>query len=103
MRLEIDGEPGVDTVTSDDVRDALLRLRPTGPRFAVLDIRFNHYIQTRVLDSGQYTLEYREGGPDRHYKADPQPRDAVIDAFGDYLAGDNRWRTAFEWRRLELA
>ncbi len=102
MRLEIDGEPAADSPATGDVHDTLMRLNPSGPRWAVLDIRSNYYIQTRVIDDGQFTVEYREGGVDRHYRAGgPQPREAVIDAFLDYLVSGNRWRTAFEWRRLE--
>jgi hypothetical protein len=104
VRLEIDGESTVTNPIANDVRDTLLRLDLSGPRWAVLDIKANHYIQARVVEEEQVIVEYRDGGPDRHYRAGgPQPREAVIDAFLDYLAGGNRWRTAFEWRRLEMA
>ena len=103
MRLEIDGEPTVSDPIGNDIRDTLLRLNLSGPLWAVLDIKSNYYIQARIVEDEQLIIEYREGGPDRHYKADaPQPREAVIDAFLDYLASGNLWRTAFEWRRLDL-
>jgi hypothetical protein len=103
VRLEIDDETPVDGPTVDGVRDALLRLSASGRQWAVLDIGFNYYIQTRVLDDGQFAVEYREGGPDQHYgAADPQHLEAVVDAFLSYLADDNRWRTAFAWRRMTL-
>lgn len=102
MRLEIDAEPAVNNPTAGDIRDTLVRLNPGGPKWTVLDIKLNYYIQTRALDDGQFTVEYREGGADRHYEAGgAHPRDAVIDAFVDYLTSGNRWRTAFEWRRRE--
>lgn len=104
MRLEIEGEPAVNGPTGADVRDTLSRLNPSGPRWVVLDIRSNYYLQARVVEDEQFIVEYREGGADRHYRAGgPQSREAVIDAFLDYLTSGNRWRTAFEWRRLELA
>jgi len=104
VRLEIDGEPTVDGPIGADVREILLRLSPSGPMWAVLDIRSNFYIQARAVEDELFIVEYREGGPDLHYKAGgAQTREAVTDAFLDYLAGGNRWRTAFEWRRLELA
>jgi hypothetical protein len=104
MRLEIEDESPVDNPTAGDVRQALLLLDRAGSRWTVLDIRPNYYLQARVAEDGQLIVEYREGGPDRHYRAGgPQPREAVIDAFLDYLAGGNGWRTAFEWRRLEMA
>lgn len=103
MRLEIDGEAAVDGPIANDVRDTLVRLHPTGPRWVVLDIRTNHYLQARVVEDDRLIVEYRDGGPRLHYRAvAPQPREAVVEAFLDYLAGGNRWRTAFEWRRLEM-
>ncbi len=99
MRLEVDGEPTADNPAAADIRQTLGRLNLLGPSWAVLDIRSNYYIQTRILQDEQFTVEYREGGPDQHYKA-VGPREKVVDAFLDYLVSGNRWRTAFEWRRL---
>lgn len=118
MRLEIDGEPPVNSPTAGDVHDALLRLNTRGPQWAVLDIRSHYYVQANVIaldtrshhyiqacvrDDEEFIVEYREGGADRHYQAGgPQHCETVIGVFLDYLASGNRWRTAFEWRRLEL-
>ena len=102
MRLEIDGETAVNSPTAYDLRDTLQQLKPSGPMWAVLDIRSDFYLQARAVEDEMFVVEYREGGPDRHYRATGmQPRVAVIDAFVHYLASSNRWRTAFEWRRVE--
>ena len=102
MRLEIDGEATVNSPTAYDVRDILQQLKPSGPMWAVLDIRSDYYIQARAVEDEMFVVEYREGGADRHYKAaGMQPGPAVVAAFLDYLASGNRWRTAFEWRRVE--
>ena len=102
MRLEIDGESAVDNPTAYDVRDTLQRLKPSGPMWTVLDIRSNYYIQARAVEDDMFVVEYREGGADRHYKAaGMQSVKPVVEAFVDYLASGNGWRTAFEWRRVE--
>lgn len=102
MNLEIEYEPVIHDATVADIHVALTKLSGTGPRFAVLDRGPHFYIQAYVLDSGDLDVGYRDGGPDRAYESPrPQPRAAVTDAFLSYLQGDNRWRTAFEWRRTE--
>ena len=104
MRLEVEYDAVQEQPDVDDIRQALRRLSPAGAKFAILDVGPDRYLQTYVLDDGQLDVEYRDGGADRHYQSiHAQPLDAVIDAFLSYLAGDNRWRTAFEWRRLELS
>jgi hypothetical protein len=102
VNLEIEGDGVLRDATAADIHVGLFRLSSSGPRFAVLDRGPHRYIQAYALDSGDLDVEYRDGGPDRAYVAGyPQPRDAVAAAFLSYLADDNRWRTAFEWRRQE--
>ena len=103
MRLEIDGEPALDDPTAEDVRRTVARLSPQRPTWAVLDLGVNYYIQTKITEDEQFLVEYRDGGPEVHYKADgSQDRDDVIDAFLDYFDNGNKWRTAFEWLRVEI-
>jgi thioredoxin 1 len=102
VRLEIDGESVIDNPAANDVRDALLRLNQSGPMWAILDIVGSHYYIQTHTSGYAFAMEYREGGADRHYGTGGVRREAVIDAFLDYLADGNRWRTAFQWRRLDL-
>ncbi|MBM2620873.1 hypothetical protein JIG36_35770 [Actinoplanes sp. LDG1-06] len=101
MNLDIeDLEQPIDDVTEADIRAGLARLNSRYPRFAVLRIRPHYFIQTYALDDGRLDVDYREGGPDRAYVSPfPQTKEAVTDAFLSYLSDDNRWRTAFEWKR----
>lgn len=104
MQLDIEHHAPLVNPGIADIHGVLRRLTPGGDQFAILRSRPSHcFIQTHTSDDGQFAVEYREGGPDRHYEANvPQSLDAVLDAFESYLTGDNRWRTAFEWRRMEL-
>ncbi|GIG86248.1 hypothetical protein [Plantactinospora endophytica] len=100
MNLDIEDQDEIHDATEADIRAGLARLNSRGPRFAVLRIRPHYYIQTYAVDDGRLDVDYREGGPDRAYASPfPQSKDAVTDAFLSYLYDDNRWRTAFEWKR----
>lgn len=96
-------------VVAEQIRAHARNVEALQERFAAVKAASGHIAQkVQPLHSGadsedgQFVVEFREGGPDRHYTAGPQPRDVVVDAFLDYLINGNRWRTAFEWRRLEL-
>lgn len=103
MRLEVEFEPPRDRPDAEEVHRVLRRLSVSGPKFAVLDTGPNHYIQAYAVQDGLFDVEYREGGPERHYGSGlPQPRDVVVDAFLSYLRQDDHWRTALEWRRMDL-
>jgi hypothetical protein len=100
MNLDTEDQDEIHDATEADIRAAITRLNSRGPRFAVLRARPYYFIQTYVLDDGTLDVDYREGGPDRAYAAPfAQSKAAVTDAFLSYLYDDNRWRTAFEWKR----
>jgi hypothetical protein len=102
VNLEIEWAPPISNPSEADVRAELSKLNPAGPRFAVLDLGPHRYIQAYAEEVDALHLEYRDGGPDRAYEVGPaQTRADVTEAFVSYLHEDNRWRTAFEWRRRE--
>lgn len=83
-----------------ELEAAIHGLSSTGAFFATLEREPESYIQARLLDDGLLDLEFRDGTFDRHYAAPPQSRAAVASAFQAFHAGNNTWRTAFEWRRV---
>ena len=102
--MNLDAEDLDDSIadpSETDVRAAIGRLNSRGPRFAGLRIRPHYFIQAYALDDGRLDVDYRDGGPAQAYIAPfPQSKEAVADAFLSYLYGDNRWRTAFEWKKV---
>lgn len=51
---------------------------------------------------GPYTVEYRDGGGDRHFQCIRDLGKAEVQTvFLKYLRGDAGWLTDFEWRPLE--
>jgi hypothetical protein len=101
MNLDIEDEPPIADATAADVHAALSRLTSSGQRFAVLKRAPYFLIQAYAEDAGDLYVQYWDGGRDRMYEASPQSPPAVVDAFLSYLNGDNRWRTAFEWRHMD--
>ncbi|MFI6941403.1 hypothetical protein ACIBI4_19175 [Streptomyces sp. NPDC050418] len=67
---------------------------------AILGSADQVYIQTNYLaDRDLFNLDYRDGGPSRHYQVNVPTREIVMAAFLSYLAGDDRWRTMVAWER----
>jgi hypothetical protein len=58
--------------------------------------------QAGGVPSGQFALEYREGGSDRHYRTLVASLDDVVTVFEGFAAGDQVWKNAFAWNQLQL-
>jgi hypothetical protein len=70
-----------------------------------------HYMQTcgsaqggRTWGDG-FVLEYQDGSLDSHYRCvdDNLELSAIQRAFQLYFAGDDRWRTEYEWQSVDLS
>ena len=63
-----------------------------------------HYMQVYLNDDFSYQIEFREGGPDRHFQAqiDAQPEvvgvEPVARILQDWAVSGATWRTALPWR-----
>ncbi len=73
--------------------------------FAILTADDGAFVQTAWSHEDGFILEYQDGDLSRHYRAKQTgiPHEAIVQAFSDYQAGNERWRTQFEWERLDLA
>jgi hypothetical protein len=74
--------------------------------FAVLERADGHYIQTGCgeqvgLGPGRYAVEYREGAPQTHHRAESGEVDAVVSAFQRFARGDAAWSEGIEWVRYD--
>lgn len=61
------------------------------------------YAQVRRTDHGQYQVEHRDGGPDRHFQAftpDMRLAHMLVTGWAFELPS---WREAVSWNRIELA
>ena len=100
MFLRSDFELETDRADAEQIEALLESLGRVDKTIAILGSEPQTYISTLFFpEDGAFTLEFREGGPARHYTVPGQSREVVIGAFLSYFAGDNRWRTAAEWKR----
>ncbi|WP_040788021.1 hypothetical protein [Nocardia paucivorans] len=60
------------------------------------------YIQTYRLTEDQFALEYRDGGPDRHFGTTVTGADTVAALIWDWATGDRTRLDALAWSRPEL-
>jgi hypothetical protein len=80
-------------VTRSD--DAFLILeRPGDPQY---------YAQAAVAADGEYQVEHREGGPDRHYAAFTADVDVAAGVLAGWVDGVDGWDSPLQWERLELS
>lgn len=81
------------------------RLGPAGDTFVVVDRGDgddDHYIQTARNGAGPYTVEYRDGGPDRHFTTEEHDPRRVAVTIADWALGGTAWRTRHAWEPLDL-
>ncbi|MHB9861200.1 hypothetical protein [Streptomyces sp. YIM S03343] len=68
-----------------------------------------HYIQVYLNDDMSCQVEYREGGPDRHYQAHVAPMhellrfDDIAALMSDWAYDRPGWREAMEWTPKPIA
>jgi hypothetical protein len=60
------------------------------------------YMQTTRAPYGPWRLEYRAGGPDRHYGVDLDDVEEVQRAMADWARDTGDWRTRLPWERMEF-
>lgn len=60
------------------------------------------YIQTFRDAEGDYTLEYRDGSPDRHFGTRLGDADRVAALIWDWTSGDRTRLTALDWEPIRL-
>lgn len=104
--LRSDFELESDRADAEQVESLIESLGRVDKTIAILGSSPETYISTVFFpEDDAFTLDFRDGGPARHYTVAGQSREVVLGAFLSYLAGDNRWKTAVEWkhdRRYEL-
>ncbi|MFG3421758.1 hypothetical protein [Micromonospora sp. NPDC047730] len=99
--------------TYDDPAEELLldlaeRVHSMGEEFLVVNRTGapdgQTYIQCAEAsdDDGRWRLvvEYREGGPDRHFRAYVDELDVLQSVITGWAAGRSDWRGGLEWERL---
>jgi hypothetical protein len=74
--------------------------------YIVLEREESMYVQAGLgpdadAPEGKYALEYREGSPERHYRALVDNLDDIVAAFTGFASGEDDWKSAREWTRWQ--
>ncbi|WP_326566041.1 hypothetical protein VSH64_29750 [Amycolatopsis rhabdoformis] len=59
-----------------------------------------HYVQAMRRPEGNYQIEYRDGGPERHFQAYAKNRPQVVAALWGWTTRDTIWQERFEWTNI---
>ena len=62
----------------------------------------DHYVQAYHESARTWHLEYRDGGPDRHYGADCHSTSVVYEILASWADDSPDWRERLPWQRMEL-
>lgn len=103
MRIESEDGTSIESPTEADIERIIDSLGGEGNVFAILTARPMTYMQTAVLDD-RFQLEYQEDDTEHHYEAsEPPTKEAVVATMQQYALGDDRWKSAHEWKHLDLS
>jgi hypothetical protein len=50
--------------------------------------------------AGKFAVEYRHGGPDRHFRCVVDTIDDVVRVFVAFASGSDHWKTLLLWEPL---
>ena len=101
MKLECAGSLSSGNATEPEIRNAFADDHGRG-EFIILSDAEQVFIQASDEGDGRYTLEYREGGDDRHFQCTCDVRKAEVEAaFLKYMKRDATWKTDFPWKKLD--
>jgi hypothetical protein len=101
MKLETAESLGFAQVTEEQLREAFRDDAGRG-EFIILSQTPQAFMQAGGEGDGPYSLEYRDGDAEHHFRAGNTFRkEGVQRAFLWYLGGDARWRTEFSWQKME--
>ena len=89
-------EPDVERVAQAVVQTASARSH------LILEKGTERYVQMSPALHNQFGVEYRDGGPDHHFRYETGDLSEVKDIFDRYARGDNSWRDRYSWAPFEL-
>ncbi|MFI1159097.1 hypothetical protein [Streptomyces sioyaensis] len=67
-----------------------------------------HYIQAHLAEDGSCLVEYRDGGPDQHFRTvvappyDMKGHDEVAALVTSWARDDGEWRRRGHWQRVQV-
>lgn len=107
LAISVKTETGADLSrpTAAELEGLLRRIGADDDHFAVVERlpeEAQVFVQTWRDGTGPFRVEYRDGGPERHFSAETEDVERVVEVFVDWARGGESWRTALDWRPADL-
>ncbi|MQY11139.1 hypothetical protein SRB5_12530 [Streptomyces sp. RB5] len=107
LGIRVESEVGEHVLrpTDEAFRELVRRIGGDGDKFLVVervDAEENVYIQVWHEAGGNYQLEHRAGGPDRHYRVDVDNAETVAEVMVGWALRASGWDDPVEWERVDL-
>ncbi|MEU9110484.1 hypothetical protein AB0D04_01485 [Streptomyces sp. NPDC048483] len=107
LAINVKTETGPDLVrpAEAELSGLLRRIGADDDHFAVVERipdEPHAFVQAWREGDGPFTVEYRDGGPERHFRAECADAGQVIAVFVDWARRGETWRTALEWQSADL-
>lgn len=105
MRLSSGNAKTIENPTDDELRRVLRSLDNKDNYFAILAKSALTYMQATGSVKDGFDLEHQAGSTDKHYEAvnPPFTLNQVVMAFRAYRDQTSGWRTAFRWKKQQIA
>lgn len=102
--LQLHTEDGrvIEDPDAGQLRQVILSIQSDTTAFAILERDDERYMQVAPQGRGLNVVEYRDGGPQAHFRATDVPTDRVVGLFTAYASDDDGWRTALAWSPVQL-
>ncbi|GIF16230.1 hypothetical protein [Actinoplanes teichomyceticus] len=96
--------PDIADPTPDRIERMVSRIGPDN-YFLILERADGWFVQVGYgpaagAEPGRYALEYREGGPERHFRTETADRAEAVRLLTEFLAGAQSWKLRHAWRPL---
>lgn len=102
MQLTTSSDRVIEEPTADDIERELRALREREDSAVILSRDDQSFVQVLGGRADVMIMEYHDGPPDRHYRADV-PLSMVIQVFLAYRDRSDRWRNLVPWEPVDLS
>src|SRR5215475_11445358 len=92
-----------DDPDEDKLRELVLERSPDN-RFLIVERHdrtslWQHYVQVYLAEDSTFDIEFREGGPQAHFRVRGVKPGEAADVLARWSADENGWREALRWER----
>ncbi|MFB6569832.1 DUF6891 domain-containing protein [Streptomyces noursei] len=101
ITVQTESGPALARPSADELAALLRRIGGDDDHFAIAERipgADQVFLQTWREGAGPFAVEHRDGGPDRHFRAECADAGAVAEVFLAWARGTESWQRALDWR-----